>query len=318
MHSSKTLALGASLIVAVALLPFASSEVLHASVVFTRTGEHIPGMMYGDDRNDTWQLTSLGAHQLFSSGQLFRQRYLTPTNVREIAADNPPIQGLSQITLEPEQLYVLAVENQNTVESATAFMQGLYPPASFNSSARGSRDATALLADGDYLDYPMGGYQYPFILGAHPVSQSMSIWVAGADRCNALTDRYQRYASYSDEFQTLVNATREMYVSLGTEVESRLNSSNASTSFPDPSYFPPQRGTTGSPTRSGSTSRTCTHTTVPFANCSIPTTSVPASTKLATSPRGRPGASMAISAPPTLRDGRDFIPWPDVHSRRTW
>jgi hypothetical protein len=106
-------------------------------------------------------LTSLGAQELYASGNFFRNRYVTSAGSN--AVDSAPLYGLSANSIDPEQLYVMALDEQFCVASAQAFVQGFYPPYTLNSSMATVLDPTSMLANGSYVDYPLNGYQYPQI-----------------------------------------------------------------------------------------------------------------------------------------------------------
>lgn len=130
-----------------------------ASVIFSRGGERTPEVL-GDLPK---ALTSLGAHQVYDSGSFFRERYIT-SNLDIISDINDaPLQGLSAYSVNPLQLYVAALDEQWTVASAEAFMQGLYPPYELNESLALTLDPTSMDSNGSYIPYPLDGYQYVHI-----------------------------------------------------------------------------------------------------------------------------------------------------------
>lgn len=101
-------------------------------------------------------LTPLGAQQMYKQGAAFRRRYLTLD-----ATDF--IQGMETEAIDNGQLDVYSQTDEWVVAGATAFMQGLYPPAAvtFSDTAGGQDLAHNYVGSKNATDYPMGGYQYP-------------------------------------------------------------------------------------------------------------------------------------------------------------
>ncbi|KAK5121729.1 hypothetical protein LTR85_004604 [Meristemomyces frigidus] len=127
-----------------------------ASVIFSRTGERTPEVLGYIPTT----LTSLGAQQAHNSGAFFRDRYISSVSIID-GVDSAPMQGLSAESIDSMQMYVAALDEQYTVASAQAFLQGLYPPYTLNSSTASVLDPTSVLANGTYVEYPLQGYQYP-------------------------------------------------------------------------------------------------------------------------------------------------------------
>lgn len=118
-----------------------------SSVIFARTGERTPEIL-----GDT-VLTSLGAQQQYNSGTFFRQRYLSSLGSAN-GIDSAPIQGMSALELDNNQLYVMALDQQYNIASAQAFIQGLFPPHSLSgndSEVLSSLDPSGVLANNTYV-----------------------------------------------------------------------------------------------------------------------------------------------------------------------
>ncbi len=123
-----------------------------SSVIFSRTGERTPEVL----GYDPVTLTSVGAQQQYSAGQYFRQRYLESYNnfTTNNGIDLAPMPGMSPEIPDVQKLYVQALDEQYSVASAQAFLQGLYPPVSFTSNSSELQtiiDPTALLANNTYV-----------------------------------------------------------------------------------------------------------------------------------------------------------------------
>jgi hypothetical protein len=184
---------------------------VHSSVVFTRTGERTPYLM-----NGTQSLTSLGAQQLFSVGEAFRNRYIADNtgndnNTSPLSINR--IMGLSSHNIEWDQLTVEAVDRQYHVASALAFLQGFYPPYTLDKEAAVMLDPSSVLANSSYIEYPLSGYQYPFV-EALSVMDPSNIFLAGEDNCIAWTDSVEEYFE-TDEYIANDQANIEMYTDVG-------------------------------------------------------------------------------------------------------
>lgn len=130
------------------LIPFVRAQnnyVIWSSVVVLSAGDHTPLTLGTSPAT----LTSLGAQQLYLDGQFFRERYITDVTSNQTAA--APLVGLNPYTVDDEQTYVLALDEQYTVASAQAFMQGFYPPFALNTTTSGMIQSTSFLANGTYV-----------------------------------------------------------------------------------------------------------------------------------------------------------------------
>jgi hypothetical protein len=123
----------------------------HGAFAFIRSGEHTP-VLRGPQ-----SLTSLGAQQMYTLGENFRARYISPTGDAGLGRQN--MANMSVDVLDNTQIAVQTLDSPHLVSSAQAFMQGLYPPRSA-SNASSNANAAGVLADGSVVDYPLNGYQY--------------------------------------------------------------------------------------------------------------------------------------------------------------
>ena len=113
------------------------TETIWSSVIVTRNGDSIPLIS-----SSPTVLTPLGAQQLYSSGALFRDRYIN---------SNSAIPGLSKSAIDNSQTFSLSLLADYVEASAQAFIQGLYPPVinTINSPI-------SLLANGSTVSPPLG------------------------------------------------------------------------------------------------------------------------------------------------------------------
>lgn len=116
-----------------------------SSVLFLRAGDRTP-LVLGPLET---ALTSLGAQQLYSAGQFFRNRYITDSAANQTAI--APLNGLNVYTQDDLQTYVLALDQQYVTASAQAFMQGFYPPHNLSTVTGNGLDMSNVLANGTYV-----------------------------------------------------------------------------------------------------------------------------------------------------------------------
>jgi hypothetical protein len=148
-------------------------------------------------------LTPLGAQQVYRVGQDYRARYLASDSAHRIA-------NISEFEYVPAQVYASAPDQGILLNTATAFLQGLYPPL-------GDIDAAAFktmgeLANGTSVSSPLTGYQYVTLHGVNDDSPE-TVWIKGDDGCPVLTTASASFKT-SAEYQTLLTSTRDFYQSL--------------------------------------------------------------------------------------------------------
>lgn len=101
-------------------------------------------------------------------------------------------------------------------QSATAFMQALYPPYLLPNSTATYLDPSSILSNGTYIESPLNGYQYGVI---NTVSQydPYSAYIDGATSCPNFANSALDYYS-SDDFNKTNARTTTMYQSIGHAV----------------------------------------------------------------------------------------------------
>lgn len=150
----------AVLLAALNLAPTALAQVadkqytVWSSVVFTRTGERTPEVLGYIPTT----LTSVGADQAVSAGLFFRNRYILSQyrnvtgGTSGLVEQGGPIHGLATNFYSPIQLFATSLEQQYNLATAQAFLQGLYPPVSPNTTVGDTfLDPTSILANGTYV-----------------------------------------------------------------------------------------------------------------------------------------------------------------------
>ena len=177
-----------------ALAATAVAETVHGVVVFSRHG----------DRTTKWygsqQLTSLGAEQNFQVGSDYRSRYLAEGSSHRI-------QGISEDQYVRTQIFASAPDQAILSNTATAFLQGLYPPlADLDADL-----ATQTLNNGSTSTSPLDGYQYVLLHGINDNSPD-TIWIKGDDACPAYKTASKSFKD-SEVFAQREEDTRDFYAS---------------------------------------------------------------------------------------------------------
>ena len=131
----------------------AQSQIVWASVAYVFYGEKVPSLTSGP-----YNISPLGANQMFDAGTFLRSRSVDPPENATQYTGPTAINGLATASIDNTQIYVLSTDDEFISGSATAFMQGLYPP-------RGVPiiDAEDQLGNGTLIAFPLDNYQYPNI-----------------------------------------------------------------------------------------------------------------------------------------------------------
>ncbi|OLN87459.1 Prostatic acid phosphatase [Colletotrichum chlorophyti] len=190
-----------SLAVASWLASTAVAETVHGVVVFSRHGDRTT-KHYGAQ-----SLTSLGAQQCFQVGGDYRSRYLE--------SDSPHrILNISEDKYVRSQIYASAPDQAILLNTATAFLQGLYPPL----ADLDAQVASTTLNNGSTSTSPLNGYQYVLLHGEASNSPD-TIWIKGDDGCPAKAVAYKSFEA-SDEFRSRVAETKDFYAGFYDVLES--------------------------------------------------------------------------------------------------
>ncbi|KAM5344823.1 hypothetical protein ACJ41O_010685 [Fusarium nematophilum] len=174
------------------LMSTAAAETIHGVVVFSRHG----------DRTTKWygaqSLTSLGAEQNFQVGSDYRSRYLE-------AGSDHQILGISEDEYKPSQIFASAPDQGILMNTATAFLQGLYPPL----ADLDPEIASQTLNNGSESQAPLDGYQY---VRLHTINDNSpdTIWIKGDDACPKYKTASKAFMD-SDVFAQRVEDTRDFY-----------------------------------------------------------------------------------------------------------
>ncbi|KAL6824069.1 histidine phosphatase superfamily [Trichoderma camerunense] len=173
---------------------------------------------HGDRTSKAWNpvsLTPLGAKQVASSAEFYRNRYITSDADQRIASISANQAVLSQLAVTAPVDNVL----QN---SANVFVQGLYPP---NQTAGSQK-----LANGTTVEAPLGGYQYipvnTVTSGASSSNSESSAWLQGSSGCSDAVVSSNSYF-LTPEYLSTFNDTKDFYQNLLPVINTTFNSTTA-------------------------------------------------------------------------------------------
>ncbi|KAJ5104314.1 hypothetical protein NUU61_001661 [Penicillium alfredii] len=186
-----------------ALSPVSAERVLGA-YVFARHGDRTP-KVFGNTR-----LTNLGYREVFDAGSYYHNRY--------IVADSPHrIEGIDEKVVNAKQISASAPSDAVLQNSATGFLQGVYPPA--------RNAASETLANTTTVEAPLDGYQ---LIQLSPISSGKNsedaTWLQGASDCQRAGLSSNNYYT-SDSYNALLKSTKDFYQSLSPMLDRAFTSS---------------------------------------------------------------------------------------------
>ncbi|QIW99004.1 hypothetical protein AMS68_004522 [Peltaster fructicola] len=162
-------------------------------------------------------LTVLGFEEVYTSGDYFRNRYVSSNATSKI-------KGLNSDLVRNSQLAVSAPADTVLQNSATGFLQALYPPVGDLS--------TSTLANGTVVRSPGNGYQLiPVSLVTSGTGSEDNGWLQSSSGCAQATVSSNDYFT-SAEYMNLLNSTQSFYNSIipvvnGTFTNSQVSFKNA-------------------------------------------------------------------------------------------
>ncbi|KAJ5775038.1 uncharacterized protein N7511_000049 [Penicillium nucicola] len=194
------------LLLATSLSTVEAERVLGA-YIFARHGDRTP-KVFGST-----QLTDLGYREVFDAGSFYNQRYISDNSSKQIEGINPEVVSAKQISATAPSDAVL----QN---SATGFLQGVYPPV--------GTVASQTLANGSSVEAPLGGYQL-IQLSTSTTSKNSedATWLQGSSGCQKATLSSNNYFT-SESYTSLLSSTQDFYKSLSPMLDGAFSSSQMS------------------------------------------------------------------------------------------
>jgi hypothetical protein len=146
-----------------------------------------------------------------AKGSFFRGRYIGTGTTAAPGEDR--VAGLSSHAIDSVQMDINADDAQSTTVAAQSFMQAFYPPYALTNTTAPFTDPTSVMANQSYIDFPMGGYQYP-VVETLSEYDPQSIYIAGTDNClNWEISSAQYYKT--KEYMDLRSSSSLLYQALG-------------------------------------------------------------------------------------------------------
>ncbi|KAK2763240.1 hypothetical protein FQN54_009876 [Arachnomyces sp. PD_36] len=167
-------------------------------------------------------LTTLGYSQVFTSGDYYRNRYISSDS-----SSSSQIAGIAADIVDLSQIVVSSPLDNVLQNSATGFLQGLYPPVS---------SVKQTLRNNTVIDAPMNGYQLIPVDQIETGSNSEdSAWLQSTSSCPNAEVSSNNYFN-SPEYEALLDSTADFYKSLTPMLEptfepSEISYKNAYTIF---------------------------------------------------------------------------------------
>ncbi|THX71108.1 phosphoglycerate mutase-like protein [Aureobasidium pullulans] len=212
--------LSKSLVALSLLSSSASADTVLGVYMFHRHGDRTPKALAPAN------LTDLGYQQVYSSGDYYRSRYIDSDADHKILGMNTDIVKQSQISASAPSDTGEYLRGKN---SATGFLQGLYPPV-------GISLGTQTLRNGSNVTAPLNGYQLiPLALTTSGSGSEDNGWLQAASGCASAVSSSNEYFSTS-EYTDLLSSTQDFYDQLipvvnGTFSTSQISFKNAYTIF---------------------------------------------------------------------------------------
>ncbi|GAD92104.1 conserved hypothetical protein [Paecilomyces variotii No. 5] len=213
MHS-----ISSSLLLALTALPLGqlvSAEKVLGVYLFSRHGDRT------SKSTPPTYLTDLGYREVHMAGGYYHDRY--------ISASSPlQIQGISDDIVSTTQVAASAPDDDVLMNSATGFLQGLYPPV--------GTAAKQTLRNGTTVEAPLNGYQLIPVAEVSTGSNSEnSAWLQASSNCQKAEISSNNYFS-TPQYTNLLDSTKDFYQGLSpmlnrTFTESQMTYKNAYTIF---------------------------------------------------------------------------------------
>ncbi|RFU79523.1 histidine acid phosphatase [Trichoderma arundinaceum] len=196
---------------------------LSAAAVAPAVAEQVLGVYvfhrHGDRTSKAWNpvsLTPLGADQVKSSADFYRNRYIATDagslRIADISADKAVL----------SQLAVTAPVDNVLQNSAAVFVQSLYPP----SESAGSQK----LANGTTVTAPFGGSQYipvnTVTTSASSAGSESNAWLQGSSGCSDAVVSSNSYF-LTPEYLSTLDDTKDFYQDLLPVINTTFNSTRA-------------------------------------------------------------------------------------------
>lgn len=181
-----------------------SAEKVLGAYIFARHGDRTAKVL------GNTHLTDLGYREVYLTGSFYHNRY--------VSSDSPlQIEGISEPFVNTKQIQASSPSDEVLQNSATGFLQGVYPPvgASANQTLR---NKTTIVS-------PLNGYQLvPLSTVSSGTSSEDSTWLQKASGCQQATVSSGNFYS-SDLYNSLLESTKGFYRSLSPMLDRTFNAS---------------------------------------------------------------------------------------------
>ncbi|KAF2630900.1 phosphoglycerate mutase-like protein [Macroventuria anomochaeta] len=201
-----------SLIAILGLLTPAQAETVLGVAVFSRHGDRTSKHYKG------YNLTNLGLQQNYDVGQDYRNIYLNSSSPKRIL-------GISEDKVVNSQIYASAPDQAVLLNTATAFLQGLYPPL----ESIDQELAAQTLNNNERVIKPLSGYQYLVVHGENDDSPD-TIWLKGDEECPAVTTSMKQHKE-SAAFKQRIDETKPFYQSFWDQLDDVYDYQQSNLSF---------------------------------------------------------------------------------------
>ncbi|KAE8377159.1 histidine phosphatase superfamily [Aspergillus bertholletiae] len=192
---------------AMAQIHFAAAERILGVYIFARHGDRTPKVL------GNTQLTDLGYSEVFMTGGYYHNRYIDSNSSLQIEGISTDVVNLQQVSAAAPSDVVL----QN---SATGFLQGVYPPVGASASQK--------LANGSTVEAPLNGYQLvPLSVATTGTNSEDNGWLQDTTNCKKAKTSSNSYYS-SSLFTGLLASTQDFYKSLTPVLQGEYPEANIS------------------------------------------------------------------------------------------
>lgn len=159
------------------------------------------------------QLTDLGYNEVYDTGSFYNARYI-------LSSSDKQIEGISPLIVQASQISASSPADTVLQNSATGFLQGVYPPA--------GSSANQTLANSTTVVSPLSGYQLIQVTATTSSnSNEGATWLQGSSDCQAATVSSNNYYN-SDSYNALLKSTKDFYQSLSPMLNSTFTTSQMS------------------------------------------------------------------------------------------
>lgn len=171
----------------------ADAERVLGAFIFARHGDRT-AKVFGETK-----LTDLGYREVFDTGSYYNNRYIS-------SASSQHIEGINEFIVNSKQINASSPSDTVLQNSATGFLQGVYPPA--------GNKAVETLANSTTVEAPLNGYQLVQLsVTATNQNSESSTWLQGSSGCQRATVSSNNYY-LSKSYQSLLASTKNFYESL--------------------------------------------------------------------------------------------------------